>query len=185
MKQIFTFLVLLTTCLQWSCNSKNNNTDNSSNTASTQQAAPTTPAPSPGAGTPNNPNPLVKVTEILKNCTKVEYVLYNYGITFESVSPKEVMSFYSYVENIIPDESQCKPETYDCGVVFKDAKGDIKQAMEINIFPQCNRVAIVVDKKTYFCRLKPGGLGFFQQVINQQQEVARKAQEGTLPPQGH
>ena len=184
MKHFLAILVLLRVTLQWSC--KNANTD----TANTQTAAPVASAPaavtpSVGAGTPNNPNPLDKVSPILQNCTKVEYVLYNHGITFESTSPKEVMSFYSYVENIRPDESQCKPEAYDGGVVFKDAKGDIKQAMELNIFPQCNRVQIVVDGKTYFCKLKQGGLAFFQQVINQQQEVVRKAQEGTLPPSGH
>jgi hypothetical protein len=161
-KQTFAILILVIITLQWSC--KNPNTD----TASTQTAEPTSAAvtPSAGAGTPNNPNPLDKVGAVLQNCTKVEYMLYNFGISFESSSSQEVMSFYNYIENIRPDESQCKPETYDCGVVFKDAKGDIKQAMEVNIYPQCNRVQIVVDGKTYFCKLKQGGLAFFQQVIN-------------------
>ena len=160
MKQKIILFALCCITLYCSCNNSNSST----NTNVQQTALPA--ASLQGAGAPNNPDPLVKIAEIIKNCTKVEYMMYNLEYGFESDSPQKVMSFFSHIENIKPNESQCKPETYDCGVVFKDAKGDIKQTMEINIYPQCNRVVMVADNKTYFCRLNAEGLAFFQKITS-------------------
>ena len=75
----------------------------------------------------------------LSQCNKVEYMLYNQGISFESPNEGEVARFYAMLDNSLPDEASC-PSNYDGGIVFKNEEGDIKMEMEFNILNGCNRV---------------------------------------------
>lgn len=169
-------IALLLTSLLWACQSSHTPPPNN-NTTETAAAANTPPPTDPNAGKPNLPDPLPALANQLNKCTKVEYVLYNAGITFESINPKEVGTFASFIENIQPNQQQCTPDAYDAGVSFKNSAGDIVQTMEVGIYAQCNRVFFEIDKQKYMCRMKPEGINFFQSVINQQQKMMQEAQQ--------
>lgn len=119
---------------------------------------------SPAAGAKYE-SPMGKVSEILSGCVKVEYLLYNMGITFESESNEEVMRFYSYILDQPANSTNCKPGKYDGSVVFKDANGDIKLGMEFNILNGCARVSIPLNGKKYEQQMNENGLSFFNQVL--------------------
>ncbi|QQS30164.1 MAG: hypothetical protein IPM47_04225 [Sphingobacteriales bacterium] len=110
-------------------------------------------------------SPLPKVQQILANCVKVEYLLYDMGISFETESNEEVMRFFSYIMDQPANVTNCKPGKYDGSVVFKDNNGDIKLGMELNILNGCNRVSVPVEGKKYEMPLNENGLGFFNQIL--------------------
>ncbi|MGB0839622.1 MAG: hypothetical protein ACPGXL_05755 [Chitinophagales bacterium] len=114
-------------------------------------------------------SPLPKLANIIAECTKVEYMLYDYGISFESPTPGDAGRFYSYLLNEAADESKCRKGQHDGGVVFKDDEGDIKMSMEINIFKECNRAVFEIQGKRYALPISDRGKAFFQQVMNMQQ----------------
>ncbi|OWY25905.1 hypothetical protein C7N43_33205 [Sphingobacteriales bacterium UPWRP_1] len=120
---------------------------------------------SESAATAKYESPMGKVNEILSGCVKVEYLLYNMGITFESESNEEVMRFYSYILDQPANTTNCKPGKYDGSVVFKDANGDIKLGMEFNILNGCARVSIPLNGKKYEQQMNENGLSFFNQVL--------------------
>ena len=110
-------------------------------------------------------SPMQQVSNILSGCVKVEYLMYNMGITFESESNEEVMRFYSYILDQPANETNCKPNKHDGSVVFKDANGDIKLGMEFNILNGCAKVSIPLDGKKYEQQMNENGISFFNQVL--------------------
>lgn len=128
-----------------------------------------------GANAPSNQlqptlateNHVPELAKILSECTKVEYMVYNAGITFESESNQEVMRFGSYITNYEPAPNACKTSDYDGGVVFKNADGNIKMSMQFNIPAlSCNRITFKMGDKSYTRTLGQPGLDFFGQVLN-------------------
>lgn len=108
---------------------------------------------------------LPKAQLILSQCDKVEFMMNNVGVTFETQGNSEVMRFFSYIMNKPADQSKCKKGTYDGGAVFKNPEGDIKMTMEFNISDTCNRVVFVLDGKEYAHPLNVAGTAFFKQVL--------------------
>lgn len=107
---------------------------------------------------------LVNLAQVLSQCQKVEYVLYDYGITFETQSANEMHRFFKFIQLEIADTQKC-PSKYDGGVVFKDLEGDIKMAMELNIVPECKQVVFQLDGKTYHQVFSDKGIDLFKEII--------------------
>ncbi|MBL7786419.1 MAG: hypothetical protein JNM36_10980 [Chitinophagales bacterium] len=166
------------------CQPKTSETSNN-NTATTEPIAAAPSAVSADAGKPYEPSPLPKLGAIMQECNKVEFQLYDYGISFETVDANQVMSYFQYIENKRANEAPCKAGKYDGAAVFKNKKGDIAIAMEINIVPPCNRAFFTIDNEKYTCQFTPTGLKFFEQIINRRQSVIEGAQGQAAPPQGH
>ncbi len=130
----------------------------------------------PNASTADNPavshDPRPDVAPVLQQCVKVEYALFDLGITFESQSNQEVMRFFSYISNT-PANASCPKEKYDGGIVFKDANGDIKADMLFNLpaVSNCNRVRMKHDGKNYDVTLDNNGLAFFGQILNLREQA--------------
>jgi len=155
--QLIATVVLCLSMMLSACNqSAETNRDSSkTNATSTNQT-----------GTASFDSPLPKVKQLLTSCVKVEYLLYDLGISFETESNEEVMRFFSYIMNQPANVTNCKEGKYDGSVVFKDTNGDIKLGMEFNILNGCNRVSIPMDGKKYELPLNEAGLGFFNQILN-------------------
>ena len=149
---ILCLFILLSACNQ---STETQKEESKSNTTSTGQTASS-----------NFESPLPKVKELLSSCVKVEYLLYDLGISFETESNEEVMRFYSYIMNQPANVTNCKQGKYDGSVVFKDTNGDIKLGMEFNILNGCNRVSFPMDGKNYELPINEAGLGFFNQILN-------------------
>ncbi|MEZ4887589.1 MAG: hypothetical protein R3E32_22845 [Chitinophagales bacterium] len=108
------------------------------------------------------------LANILSQCQKVEYVLYDYGITFETESTNEMQRFFNFIQLEIANTKNC-PTNYDGGVVFKDLEGDIKMAMELNIVPECKQVVFSIDGKTYHQVFSDKGIELFKEIIRMRQ----------------
>ncbi len=108
------------------------------------------------------------VAKVLSECQKVEYVLYNHGITFETQSVKEMRRFFNYIRLEKANLEKC-PTSYDGGVVFKDMEGDIKMAMELNIVPECKRVVFNINNQTYHQVFDDKGIELFKEIIRMRQ----------------
>jgi len=106
---------------------------------------------------------------ILQHCSKVEYMLYKAGLSFESEGKPEVIRFLGYIDAKIADESKCGSD-YDGGVVFKDDEGDIKLEMDFNITGTCNRVVFKLDGTRHAYMMNKKGADFFKQVLNNMQQ---------------
>lgn len=106
---------------------------------------------------------------ILQHCSKVEYMLYKAGLSFESEGKPEVIRFLGYIDAKIADESKCGSD-YDGGVVFKDDEGDIKLEMDFNITGTCNRVVFKLDETRHAYMMNKKGADFFKQVLNNMQQ---------------
>lgn len=165
------------------CQPKTSETSNDTAPAAPIAAAPS--AVSADAGKAYEPSPLPKLAAIMQECNKVEFQLYDYGISFETLDANQVMSYFQYIENKRANEAVCKAGKYDGAAVFKNKKGDIALAMEINIVPPCNRAFFTIDNEKYTCQFTPAGLKFFEQIINRRQSVIEGAQGQAAPPQGH
>ncbi len=111
---------------------------------------------------------LLDLAKILSQCQKVEYVLYEYGITFETQSVNEMQRFFNFIQLEIADTKNC-PSKYDGGVVFKDIEGDIKMAMELNILPECKQVVFNLNNKTYHQVFSDKGIDLFKEIIKMRQ----------------
>ena len=108
---LLTFYMRITTLI--SCQNDNKSAtvaEKSSNTANTPAAYQ---------------SKLAQVAQIMSQCDKAEYLMYNMGMTFETQSNKEVMRFLSYIKDEAADLSKCPKNKYDGSVVFKDPEGDI------------------------------------------------------------
>ena len=112
---------------------------------------------------------LQNVANVLSKCQKVEYVLYDYGVTFETQSTNEMQRFFSFIQLDIADTQKC-PSKYDGGVVFKDIEGDIKMAMELNISEDCKRVVFEIGGKTYHQVFSDKGIELFEEIIRMRQQ---------------
>ena len=121
-------------------------------------------------------SPLPKAAEILQNCEKVEYVLYNFGVTFESPGRGEVARFFSYIMDEPATQAACKANKHDGSVVFKDAEGDIKMGMEFSFLKGCERVFFDIEGQKYGQKMSEAGVGFFKQIINMQQQKQQEIQ---------
>ena len=112
-------------------------------------------------------SPLPKLAEIVQQCSKVEYLLYNYGMSFESPSPDEPKRVYTYFIDEPAKETNCKKD-YDGSIIFKDAEGDIKLDFEFNIprASNCNRAVFKIEGKEYRLPMNDTGLRFFDQVMD-------------------
>ena len=152
--------------------------DQASNEVNSTQTTTPTAQPTAGAGQPNADNPLPALAEILTQCAKVEYVLYDAGISFELQGANQVLLFGNYIENVRPDESKCPSNQYDGGVTFRKANGDMGQTMDFNMTPNCNRLVFAINGKQYRCRLNQGGINFFNEVINRKSGVIEQMQKG-------
>ena len=137
-------------------------------------ACDTTNSPKKEKATQNTPvnnkpsnyvSPLDEVKQVLLECVKVEYLLYDYGISFESEGQRSVGQFFAYIVDSPADESKCPKGQHDGAVVFKNADGDIKLSMEINIFKGCNRLVFTINDKRHALLLNDQGIGFFNQVL--------------------
>lgn len=128
-----------------------------SSDASTKAKTPTTPSRI-------DSSVLHDVAKVLSSCQKVEYVLYNHGITFETQSINEMRRFFGYIKLDKANIEKC-PASYDGGVVFKDMEGDIKMAMELNILPECQRVVFNINGQTYHQVLDDKGIHLFNEII--------------------
>lgn len=117
------------------------------------------------AAAPVYESKLAKVAQIMSQCDKAEYLMYDMGMTFETQSNNEVMRFLSYIKDEPANVSQCKKNKYDGSVVFKDPEGDIKMAMEFNVLNNCNRVVYEIDGKKISNPLSEYGIQFFNQVL--------------------
>lgn len=149
----FLAILLLAACNQSSETGKQ--TADSNNP--TQQQATTTNTPYESV--------LPLIRQILTRCDKVEYLMYDLGITFETNSTEEVMRFYSYILDQPANTANCKPGKFDGSIAFKDPNGDIKLGMEFNILSGCNRVSVRIDDKTHEMPLNDAGLSFFNQIL--------------------
>lgn len=110
---------------------------------------------------------LLELQKILAKGDKVEYMLYDLGISFESPNPGQSRTFPSFMERS-PANGVCKSGKYDGGIVFKSQNGDILLEMEINV-PQvskCNRMVYAINGKKYAQSFNQNGLSFFNQVLN-------------------
>ena len=165
MKNIFLNLLLCSSFLWISCNSSDSKTN------TTQQTKPTTNEPAA-----NYVSPLPKVAAILQNCEKVEYVLYNFGVTFESPGKGEVARFFNYIMDEPATQAACKPNKHDGSVVFKDAEGDIKMGMEFSFLNGCERIFFDIDGQKYGQKMNEAGIGFFKQIISMQQKQQQEIQ---------
>ena len=121
-------------------------------------------------------SPLPKAVAILQNCEKVEYVLYNFGVTFESPGRGEVARFFNYIMNEPATQAACKPNKHDGSVVFKDAEGDIKMGMEFSFLNGCERVFFDIEGQKYGQKMNEAGVGFFKQIISMQQQKQQEIQ---------
>jgi len=110
----------------------------------------------------------MQLGKVISQCQKVEYILYDYGITFETQSTNEMQRFFNFIQLDIADISQC-PSSYNGGVVFKDIEGDIKMEMELNIVPECKRVVFKLDGKTYHQVFNDKGIELFKEIIRMRQ----------------
>jgi len=155
---IFSLLSILTI----GCNQKPAS-KNKADVKSTDYQAPPKKAPE---ATGDYQSPLPKVAQLIAPCNKIEYMFYDYGISFESPSQNETRRFFSYIIDKPADTGNCKKGKYDGGIVFKDPEGDIKMEMEFNILKNCNRVVFNVDGKEYAHPLNEQGVGFFQKVLD-------------------
>lgn len=111
---------------------------------------------------------LADLAKILSKCQKVEYVLYSYGITFETQSTNEMQRFFNFIQLEKADTQKC-PADYDGGVVFKDIEGDIKMAMELNIVPECKQVVFTLNGETYHQVFSDEGIDLFKEIIKMRQ----------------
>lgn len=127
----------------------------------------------PSAATAKD-DPRASVAEILRTCSKVEYMVYDAGITFESEGSNEVLRFLSYITNDIPG-SGCPPEKYDGNAVFKNAQGEIKFQVQFNLpaVSNCNRVIFKHNNQTYDRTIDQNGIQFFGQVLNMRNQVEK------------
>ncbi len=141
----------------------------------------TTANPSSNAAANNNSasahpsdDPRGAISELLRACTKVEYIVYDAGITFESEGSNEVLRFLSYVTNTASG-SGCPPDKYDGNAVFKNAQGEIKFQVQFNLpaVSNCNRVTFSHNNQTYHRTIDPNGIGFFGQVLNMRNQVGQ------------
>ena len=110
----------------------------------------------------------MQLGKVISQCQKVEYILYDYGITFETQSTNEMQRFFNFIQLDIADISKC-PSSYNGGVVFKDIEGDIKMEMELNIVPECKRVVFKLDGKTYHQVFSDKGIDLFKEIIRMRQ----------------
>lgn len=155
------FLLFSVACNQAGQHQAENGTNNTHGSAT---ATSSNPAAS------HDPRP--DIAPILQQCVKVEYALFDLGITFESQSNQEVMRFFSYVSST-PANASCPKEKYDGGIVFKDNNGDIKADMLFNLpgLSQCNRVRIKQDGKEYDVTLDNNGIAFFDQILKLREQA--------------
>jgi hypothetical protein len=164
MKNIFFTLFFCSSIFWISCNNSENKKSDTKKDKSTTTAVATYDSPLP------------KVAAILQNCEKVEYVLYNFGVTFESPGKGEVGRFFSYIMDEPATQAACKPNKHDGSVVFKDAEGDIKMGMEFSFLNGCERVFFDIEGQKYGQKMSEAGLGFFKQIISMQQKQQQEIQ---------
>ncbi|MGB1205966.1 MAG: hypothetical protein ACPG5B_09980 [Chitinophagales bacterium] len=164
MKNILFSLFFCSSLLWISCNT----TEKEENKTKQSQQTTTTSA--------SYTSPLPKVVEILQNCEKVEYVLYNFGVTFESPGKGEVARFFSYIMDEPATQAACKNNKHDGSVVFKDAEGDIKMGMEFSFINGCERVYFEIEGQKYGQKMSEAGVGFFKQIISMQQQKQQEIQ---------
>ncbi len=125
-------------------------------------------------------SPRPQLAQVLAKANKVEYLLYNLGMTFESPSETEAQRFYGYLLDQEADLTNCKGSNYDGSITFKNDEGDIVFGMEFNL-PQlsnCNRVVFDLDGKKYQLPYNEQGINFYNQVLQ------LRPQPGQAPPQG-
>ncbi len=162
MKQIVPILFLACMTL-FACNNNGgqaNKEPKKENTAAKKQPAKAS----------NYESPMERLAMELADCVKVEYLMYNLGMTFESPSETEAKRYYGYLVDQPANETNCKKD-YDGSIVFKNANGDIKMGMEFNL-PQlsnCNRVMFQLDGKEYRVPYNQAGIQFFDQVLKLRQ----------------
>ena len=164
MKNIFFSLFFCSSLFWLSCNTPSDKT----NHVKPKKQATTAAAP--------YDSPLPKAAAILQNCEKVEYVLYNFGVTFESPGKGEVARFFSYIMDEPATQAACKPNKHDGSVVFKDAEGDIKMGMEFSFLNGCERVFFEIEGQKYGQKMSEAGVGFFNQIISMQQQKQQEIQ---------
>lgn len=141
------------------CNSGNNTNGDNNSTAinnKTEQA---------NQNSTTYQTPLPALAEVLQSCEKIEYVLYDFGITFESQSNNEVLRFFNYILDKPADETNCTKNKHDGSVVFKNTNGDIVLGMEFNVIKNCKRVVFTLDNKTYSQQMSEEGVAFFAQIV--------------------
>lgn len=113
------------------------------------------------------PSPKIALQKALKDCQKVEYVLYNEGLTFETQGKGDIFRFNSFLEEEPNTNPQCPANNFDGGVVYKDGKGDIILSMDFNYLNGCMRAVFTLDGIKYNQKLSPQATAFFNQVSNQ------------------
>ncbi len=112
-------------------------------------------------------SPRPQLAQVLSKASKVEYLLYNMGMTFESPSETEAKRFYGYLMDVPADLTNCKGGNHDGSITFKNDEGDIVFGMEFNL-PQlsnCNRVVFDLDGKKYQIPYNEQGVNFYNQVL--------------------
>lgn len=122
-------------------------------------------------------NPLPALQEVLKGTIKVEYLITEAGITFETEGNKEVYRFFSYITNEDADEETC-PELFDGNVVFKNIEGDIVQPVDFNFTNICNRAVFHLDGVRYAKKLSKESVPFFKQFLKMRQQVIDQNENG-------
>jgi hypothetical protein len=170
MFRIFAFTVLVGLLGACHSNQLDPNAQKPANgTTATTPSAATNTATAPTAGTQDSRG---EVMAVLNNCTKVEYMVYDAGITFESESNAEVLRFFSYVSSN-PPSAGCPVDKYDGNAVFKNAQGEIKMQLQFNLpaLSNCNRIMFTVNGTRYDLSLDANGLQFFGQVLNMRNQV--------------
>ena len=171
MMPICRILPIVVLLLLGACQS-NTPASDASNTATTS----TTPPPAAATTTTDSRqgDPRAAIAELLRTCSKVEYMVYDAGITFESEGSNEVLRFLSYITNN-PPGSGCPSEKYDGNAVFKNAKGEIQFQVQFNLpaVSSCNRVMFKFKDQSYLRTLDQNGIGFFGQVLNMRNQVGQ------------
>lgn len=168
------FILLLFVTFLGACSSNQSDQNASKPNNGTGTAAPTS-SNNTQATAAASEDPRPAIIEVLQGCTKVEYMVYDAGITFESESTNEVLRFFSYISNNVPGTG-CPPDKFDGNVVFKNAQGEIKVQLQFNLpaLSNCNRVTFKHKDKVYERTLDPNGLQFFGQVLNMRNQVGKQ-----------